>query len=49
MRNTKPKSGSSVSVRDFGIDDERPLLSGLHLTRIDSNCCSDESGAVRPW
>lgn len=43
MRENKSKSVSSVSVRDFGIDDEKPLLASLNLTRVDPNCYSHEA------
>jgi hypothetical protein len=50
MSDTKPNSEGYVkTVKDFGIDPERPLLSGLNLTRIDPNAVSHDSGDVRAW
>jgi hypothetical protein len=50
MRDNKPNSEGYVkSVKDFGIDPERPLLSGLNLTRIDPNAVSHDSGVEKAW
>jgi hypothetical protein len=37
------RSERSVTVEDFGIDPERPLLQNMQLTRIDENCYSHDA------
>jgi len=49
MSEIKSNSFSSVSLESFGIDVDKPLLSGLGLTRIDPNCSSHDSGVERAW
>jgi len=48
MSKQKSNSVSSVSLESFGIDVDKPLLSGLGLT-IDPNCSSHDSGVEKAW